>query len=67
MSRRVEKSPYECHIHGPYREYTDVLSHLKNWCLLWVTLGIIPLTILLYTLKVSYCSDSHTAALHRCL
>ncbi|XP_052271715.1 uncharacterized protein LOC127872425 [Dreissena polymorpha] len=53
LRRRVVKSPYECRIHGPYREYTDVLSHLKNWCLLWVTLGIIPFTILLYTLKIN--------------
>ncbi|WAR19085.1 hypothetical protein MAR_000923, partial [Mya arenaria] len=51
MCKRALKPPYQCRVHGHFREYTDLLGHHKNWCLLWVTMAIIPLTILLYTLK----------------
>ncbi|KAL4238792.1 hypothetical protein ACF0H5_003499 [Mactra antiquata] len=52
-THRALKPPYKCKIHGPLREYTDYLSHIKNWCLLWITLAIVPLTILLHTLKIN--------------
>jgi len=43
---------YKCTVHGPFRTYNDYLSHLKSWCQLVVTITIIPLTLLLETLKV---------------
>ncbi|XP_021366508.1 urea-proton symporter DUR3-like [Mizuhopecten yessoensis] len=45
--KRAIKPPYSCGVHGKYREYTDYLSTLKNWCLLWSTISILPLTIFL--------------------
>jgi len=52
---------YKCTVHGGFRTYNDYLSHLKNWCQLVVTITIIPLTLLLETLKVTYwCSAVHS-------
>ncbi|XP_053394386.1 uncharacterized protein LOC128555607 [Mercenaria mercenaria] len=53
QSKRALKPPYQCRTHGSFREYTDYLLRIKNWCLLWTTLGIVPLTILLYTLRIN--------------
>ncbi|XP_069105812.1 uncharacterized protein [Argopecten irradians] len=51
--KRAIKPPYSCAVHGKYREYTDYLSTLKNWCLLWSTIAILPLTIFLDLAGVS--------------
>ncbi|XP_033764344.1 urea-proton symporter DUR3-like [Pecten maximus] len=51
--KRAIKPPYSCAVHGKYREYTDYLSTLKNWCLLWSTIAILPLTIFLDLTGVS--------------
>ncbi|XP_060071327.1 uncharacterized protein LOC132551230 [Ylistrum balloti] len=51
--KRAIKPPYSCTVHGKYREYTDYLSTLKNWCLLWSTIAILPLTIFLDLTGVS--------------
>ena len=51
---RPIKPAYKCTVHGPFRTYNDYLLHLKNWCQLVVTIMIIPLTLLLETLKVTY-------------
>ena len=53
-SLRIPPPMYSCRIHGAYREYTDYLSHLKNWGLFWTTLCILPLTILLHTFQVRF-------------
>ncbi|KAK3751241.1 hypothetical protein RRG08_023998 [Elysia crispata] len=34
---------YRCEIHGDYRAYLDSLVNFKSWCILWVTLFLIPL------------------------
>ncbi|XP_053394381.1 uncharacterized protein LOC128555605 [Mercenaria mercenaria] len=52
-SQRVPLPTYTCRKHGAYREYTDYLSHMKNWGLFWTTLGILPLTIILHTLQIN--------------
>lgn len=52
-SNRALKPSYQCRTHGTFREYTDYLLHMKNWCLLWTTLGTLPLTILLYTFDIN--------------
>jgi len=49
---RPIKPAYKCTVHGPFRAYNDYLLHLKNWCQVVVTIMIIPLTLLLETLKV---------------
>ncbi|CAL1538767.1 unnamed protein product [Lymnaea stagnalis] len=33
---------YACVYHGDFRMYQDSLIEFKNWCILWVTLGIVP-------------------------
>ncbi|XP_052808027.1 uncharacterized protein LOC128236928 [Mya arenaria] len=53
LCRRTVKPAYTCRVHGNFREYTDILGALKNWCLLWVTLAIIPITIAVHTLKIN--------------
>ncbi|CAC5420315.1 DUR3 [Mytilus coruscus] len=39
--------PYECSVHGRYRRYEDELSHYKSWCMLWVTIAIVPYGLLI--------------------
>ncbi|KAG1693505.1 Urea-proton symporter DUR3 [Nymphon striatum] len=46
-SKRAVKPDYKCKTHGDYRRYYDLLGGLKDWCMLWTTLLIIPLTGLL--------------------
>ena len=36
---------YNCRFHGDYRCYQDKLFRYKSWCILWVTICIIPLGI----------------------
>ncbi|KAK3575937.1 hypothetical protein CHS0354_001140 [Potamilus streckersoni] len=40
--------PYQCQIHGRYREYQDSLIGFKDWCIVLVTLGIIPLGLIVF-------------------
>ncbi|GAB1598295.1 urea-proton symporter DUR3-like, partial [Argonauta hians] len=39
---------YQCSTHGHYREYQDNLIAFKNWCIIWVTIGIIPLGMVVF-------------------
>ncbi|KAK3100009.1 hypothetical protein FSP39_013434, partial [Pinctada imbricata] len=39
---------YQCPTHGRYREYQDYLIEFKNWCIVWVTLAIIPLGLIIF-------------------
>lgn len=54
MVRRSEaadnciKPQYQCPTHGNYRQYQDNLIHFKNWCIVWVTIAIIPLGMLVF-------------------
>nr|KAG5711633.1 hypothetical protein BaRGS_016815 [Batillaria attramentaria] len=34
---------YRCWTHGEYRHYQDSLMDLKSWVILWVTVGLVPL------------------------
>ena len=52
FAKRALKPPYRCDTHGKYREYNDYLVGLKNWCILWVTIISIFLTLALNQLKV---------------
>ncbi|XP_033744244.1 urea-proton symporter DUR3-like [Pecten maximus] len=40
--------PYQCPIHGRYRQYQDYLIEFKNWCIIWVTISIIPLGLIIF-------------------
>ena len=64
-SRLAIKPPYTCATHGPYREYNEYLIGLKNWCVLWVTIAIFPLTLLLFAANVRtslhFSSSTHHA------
>jgi Na+/proline symporter len=33
---------YLCPFHGDYRSYLDGLVNFKSWCILWVTIGLLP-------------------------
>ncbi|XP_046575767.1 uncharacterized protein LOC124283788 [Haliotis rubra] len=37
---------FQCGQHGQFRRYQESLVQFKSWCILWVTLGIIPLGLL---------------------
>ncbi|ELU11212.1 hypothetical protein CAPTEDRAFT_212836 [Capitella teleta] len=50
---RALKPVYKCKMHGTYRTYNDLLLGLKNWCILWTTLCVIPITIVLDALKIA--------------
>uniref|UniRef100_A0A0L8I9N3 Uncharacterized protein n=2 Tax=Octopus bimaculoides TaxID=37653 RepID=A0A0L8I9N3_OCTBM len=49
---RAKKEPirfrYQCPTHGSYREYQDDLIAFKNWCIVWVTISIIPLGLMVF-------------------
>ena len=49
---RYLKPPYRCRTHGSFRTYNNYLRELKNWCLLWTSASIIPLTLFLHLFKV---------------
>ncbi|KAL4238295.1 hypothetical protein ACF0H5_003007 [Mactra antiquata] len=53
LSNKTPKPSYQCRTHGAFREYADFLSRVKNWGLFWTTMCILPLTILLYSLKIN--------------
>ncbi|KAH9519869.1 hypothetical protein Btru_071108 [Bulinus truncatus] len=38
---------YKCQYHGDYRSYLDSLVTFKSWCILWVTIGLVPIGMLL--------------------
>lgn len=33
---------YVCTRHGTYRHYEDLLIHHKSWCIVWVTIAVVP-------------------------
>ncbi|XP_050416686.1 uncharacterized protein LOC126830352 [Patella vulgata] len=39
----VDNQSNTCPTHGGYRTYQDNLIRFKSWCILWVTIGIVPL------------------------
>ncbi|XP_077996739.1 uncharacterized protein LOC144450048 [Glandiceps talaboti] len=52
-STRTVKPAFTCTMHGAYRTYLEVLIGKKNWCIFWVSISIVPLTLVLKTLQVS--------------
>ncbi|XP_035827281.1 urea-proton symporter DUR3 [Aplysia californica] len=42
------KQPYSCTTHGRFRDYMDFLFDFKNWCIVWVTLSMIPLGLIVF-------------------
>ncbi|KAK0050544.1 urea-proton symporter DUR3-like isoform X1, partial [Biomphalaria pfeifferi] len=38
---------YKCQYHGDYRAYLDSLVSFKSWCILWVTIGLVPVGMVL--------------------
>ena len=43
-----DKKHYKCTTHGRYREYRDLLFEFKNWCIVWVTIAIVPLGLVTF-------------------
>ncbi|XP_074654736.1 uncharacterized protein LOC141908541 [Tubulanus polymorphus] len=50
---RATKPAYKCRTHGHYRSHNDYLSTLKNWGILFVSLAIVPLTLVLRGIGIS--------------
>ncbi|XP_055894761.1 uncharacterized protein LOC106053386 [Biomphalaria glabrata] len=42
------KQPYSCVTHGRYRQYMDYLFDFKNWCIVWVTVSMVPLGLIVF-------------------
>lgn len=51
--KRALKAEYQCTTHGSYRKYNDYLEYLKDWSMLWVSLSIVPLTLILRASSIS--------------
>uniref|UniRef100_A0A1I8I9R1 Urea active transporter n=1 Tax=Macrostomum lignano TaxID=282301 RepID=A0A1I8I9R1_9PLAT len=52
-NKRALKPAYKCKTHGAYRSYKDYLSAMKDWCIVWTTLAIIPMTFVLNFMQIS--------------
>ncbi|CAH1774641.1 unnamed protein product [Owenia fusiformis] len=51
--RRAVKPGFRCSVHGDFRAYYAYLASLKNWCIVWCCVAILPITYGLSALKVS--------------
>ncbi|XP_021364375.1 uncharacterized protein LOC110457422 isoform X2 [Mizuhopecten yessoensis] len=43
---------HRCTVHGQYRTYQNVLMDFKNWCIVWVTVGIIPFGMIVFAIGI---------------
>ncbi|CAH1789627.1 unnamed protein product [Owenia fusiformis] len=50
-TRSLQKSAvlpdYTCKVHGEYKKYQDILRNLKAWCIVWVTVAIVPMGLVI--------------------
>lgn len=44
---------YTCPLHGDYRHYEDLLMHYKSWCIVWVTVAVIPFALIIYASNIN--------------
>lgn len=44
---------YTCPVHGDYRHYEDLLMHHKSWCIVWVTISVIPYALVVYASNIN--------------
>ncbi|XP_062591890.1 uncharacterized protein LOC134253383 isoform X3 [Saccostrea cucullata] len=47
------KLKYKCPLHGEYRHYEDMLKDYKSWCIIWISLCLVPFGILMTSLKLN--------------
>ncbi|XP_061178004.1 uncharacterized protein LOC133186736 [Saccostrea echinata] len=47
------KLKYQCPVHGEYRHYEDMLKDYKGWCIIWISLSLVPYGILMTSLKLN--------------
>ena len=47
-SRSTKTQLFRCPQHGEYRMYQDSLVAFKSWCILWVTLALVPFGLLVH-------------------
>ncbi|XP_069130647.1 uncharacterized protein [Argopecten irradians] len=45
-------SPFRCTIHGSFRTYQNYLIEFKNWCIIWVTICIIPYGLFVFSVGI---------------
>ncbi|XP_072019734.1 LOW QUALITY PROTEIN: uncharacterized protein [Amphiura filiformis] len=50
---RTVKPNFKCKHHGNYRTYLNILRDKRDWCIVWVAMAIIPLTLLFDIIQVS--------------
>nr|WGU51208.1 DUR3-like urea transporter subtype A3 [Theodoxus fluviatilis] len=48
----LSRRHYTCPVHGAFREYQDDLARIKSWCVLWVTVGVLPLGLIVLAAKI---------------
>nr|WGU51206.1 DUR3-like urea transporter subtype A1 [Theodoxus fluviatilis] len=46
------RRPYQCPTHGQFRHYQDFLIEFKNWCIVLVTIGIVPLGLVVFASEI---------------
>ncbi|CAC5371242.1 DUR3 [Mytilus coruscus] len=44
---------YVCGTHGSYRLYEDELLRHKSWCLLWITIAVVPFGLIIVNTKMN--------------
>ncbi|PVD26613.1 hypothetical protein C0Q70_14290 [Pomacea canaliculata] len=49
---RTQMIHYTCEVHGQYRSYQDIMVRFKNWCIMGVTLGIVPFGLIMISTGV---------------
>ncbi|XP_076358107.1 uncharacterized protein LOC143250869 isoform X2 [Tachypleus tridentatus] len=53
LATDLVNSPYMCSQHSMYRTYQEQLVHYKNWCIVWTTIMIIPLSLFCYAVNLN--------------
>ena len=48
-SKRNFMKSYSCQLHGNYRLYENLLKHYKSWCMMWVSLAIVPFGLIMFS------------------
>ncbi|XP_069129197.1 uncharacterized protein [Argopecten irradians] len=46
------RPPHRCPVHGAYRRYQDYLIDFKSWCIVWVSICIIPYGLIIFASRV---------------
>ena len=51
--RKAYGFTYICETHGKYRHYEDLLIYYKSWCIVWVSIAVVPYGLIVITSGVN--------------